>query len=78
MSGSRPRAVIVVTGSELVRGERTDLNGPFLSRAVLALGLEPVRIHVVGDDPVELERTLSEAIADAEGVFGEGQHERVS
>ena len=28
---SRPRAVIVVTGSELVRGERTDLNGPFLA-----------------------------------------------
>ena len=25
----RPRAAIVVTGSELVRGERTDLNGPF-------------------------------------------------
>ena len=26
----RPRAAIVVTGSELVRGERTDLNGPVL------------------------------------------------
>ena len=27
----RPRAAIVVTGSELVRGERTDRNGPFLA-----------------------------------------------
>ena len=72
MTGSRPRAAIVVTGSELVRGERTDLNGPFLSRAVLALGLEPVRIHIVGDDPIELERTLSEAVADADLVAVSG------
>ena len=28
--------VIVVTGSELVRGERTDLNGPFLARELAA------------------------------------------
>jgi len=69
---SRPRAAIVVTGSELVRGERTDLNGPFLSRALLALGLEPVRIHIVGDDPAELERTLSEAVADADLVAVSG------
>ena len=33
-----PRAAIVVTGSELVRGERTDLNGPFLAAQALALG----------------------------------------
>ena len=72
MTGGRPRAAIVVTGSELVRGERTDLNGPFLSRAVLALGLEPVRIHVVGDDPDELERTLREAVADADLVAVSG------
>ena len=30
-----PRAAIVVTGSELVRGERTDLNGPFLAQEAL-------------------------------------------
>ena len=72
MTSKRPRAAIVVTGSELVRGERTDLNGPFLSRALLALGLEPVRIHVVGDDPAELERTLREAVGDAELVAVSG------
>ena len=36
---SRPRAAIVVTGSELVRGERTDRNGPFYARE--ALGARP-------------------------------------
>ena len=34
----RPRAAIVVTGSELVRGERTDLNGPFYAQEALRLG----------------------------------------
>ncbi len=56
----RPRAAIVVTGSELVRGERTDLNGPFYAREALLLGLQPVRIAIVGDDPAELEAALRE------------------
>jgi nicotinamide-nucleotide amidase len=54
----RPRAAIVVTGSELVRGERTDLNGPFLAAQALSLGLEPARITIVGDRPEELESAL--------------------
>ncbi|MCP9484839.1 MAG: competence/damage-inducible protein A [Gaiellaceae bacterium MAG52_C11] len=68
MSRRRPRAVVVVTGSELVRGERTDLNGPFLARSLLALGLEPARIEIVGDDPAELEAAVRDAIAGAELV----------
>jgi nicotinamide-nucleotide amidase len=68
----RPRAVVVVTGSELVRGERTDLNGPFLARSLLALGLEPTRIHVVGDDPAELEAALREAVGAGELVAVSG------
>jgi nicotinamide-nucleotide amidase len=59
---SRPRAHLVVTGSELVRGERTDLNGPFLARQLLSLGLEPARISIVGDRPDELEEALREGI----------------
>jgi nicotinamide-nucleotide amidase len=55
---TRPRAAVVVTGSELVRGERTDLNGPFLARQALSLGLEPAQILVVGDDPDELSAAL--------------------
>ncbi len=55
---SRPRAIAVVTGSELVRGERSDRNGPFLMQQAVALGLRPERILVVGDDPAELEAAL--------------------
>ena len=63
---SRPRAAIVVTGSELVRGERTDRNGPFYAREALAHGLVPGQITIVGDDPRELEATLRAARADAD------------
>ena len=54
----RPRAAIVVTGSELVRGERTDRNGPFFAGELLRLGLDPARITIVGDDPRELDAAL--------------------
>jgi len=67
----RPRAAIVVTGSELVRGERTDRNGPFLAAEALGRGLEPARITIVGDAPGELEQVLREALtADACLVSG--------
>ena len=59
---TRPRGVVVVTGSELVRGERTDRNGPFLASELLRLGIEPARISIVGDDPGELEETLREGL----------------
>jgi len=68
----RPHAVVVVTGSELVRGERTDLNGPFLAREAMRLGLDPVRIAIVGDSPAELEATLREALAEADAVLVSG------
>ncbi len=59
---SRPRVAIVVTGSELVRGERTDLNGPFYAQEALRLGLQPSRLTIVGDDPVDLEAALREGV----------------
>jgi competence/damage-inducible protein CinA-like protein len=59
---SRPRAAVVATGSELVRGERTDLNGPWLARQALSLGLEPVRVTVVGDTVAELEDALRDGL----------------
>ncbi|HEU5244503.1 MAG TPA: molybdopterin-binding protein, partial [Gaiellaceae bacterium] len=67
----RPRALVVVTGSELVRGERTDRNGPFLAAEALSHGLEPARITIVGDAPGELEAALREGLeADACLVSG--------
>jgi competence/damage-inducible protein CinA-like protein len=71
VSSTRPRAVVVVTGSELVRGERTDRNGPFLAAEALRHGLEPARITIVGDAPAELEAVFREALqADACLVSG--------
>ena len=63
---SAPRAVAVVTGSELVRGERTDLNGPFYMREALRLGLITSRVIIVGDEPTELEAALREAATTAD------------
>jgi len=59
----RPRAAIVVTGSELVRGDRTDLNGPFYAREALSLGLEPAAVTIVGDAPADLRAALEAGLA---------------
>ena len=59
---SRPRGFVVVTGSELVRGDRLDANGPFLAAELLRHGLEPTRIAIVGDDPEELETVFREGL----------------
>ncbi|HZC74855.1 MAG TPA: molybdopterin-binding protein, partial [Gaiellaceae bacterium] len=67
----RPRAFVVVTGSELVRGERNDRNGPFLAREALRIGLEPARIAIVGDDPAELEAALRQGV-EADGCLVSG------
>ncbi|MGH3137841.1 MAG: nicotinamide-nucleotide amidohydrolase family protein [Gaiellaceae bacterium] len=47
-----------MTGSELVRGERDDRNGPFLAAEAVRLGLEPERIMIVGDRAEDLERAF--------------------
>jgi nicotinamide-nucleotide amidase len=57
------RAVVVLTGSELVRGDKADANGAFLAHGLTAAGLEPARMLVVGDDPEELERAVREGLA---------------
>ncbi|TML26361.1 MAG: CinA family nicotinamide mononucleotide deamidase-related protein [Actinobacteria bacterium] len=58
----RPRAVVVVTGSELVRGDRRDLNGPFLAGELVRRGIEPARILIVGDREDELAGALGEGL----------------
>ena len=57
-----PRAVVVVTGSELVRGGRRDANGPFLAAELARQGLDPARIVIVGDGPDELAAALREGL----------------
>lgn len=56
------RASVVVTGTELVRGDRNDLNGPFIARKLHALGLEAARVTIVGDRPEELFAALEEGL----------------
>jgi len=56
------RAAIVASGSELVRGDRHDRNGPYLASSLLRLGFAPSRITVVGDDPQELETAFREGL----------------
>ncbi len=58
----RPRAVLVVTGSELVRGDRRDENGPFLASELVRLGFDVVRISIVGDRPDELQCAIAEGL----------------
>jgi nicotinamide-nucleotide amidase len=59
---ARPRAAVLLTGSELVRGAKADANGAFLARELTRLGLEPGRLVVVGDRVSELEAALQEAL----------------
>ncbi len=57
-----PRVVVVLTGSELARGDKADANGAFIARQLTSLGLEPARILIVGDDPAELEEAVREGL----------------
>ena len=54
----RPRAAVVLTGSELVTGVIVDANGPWLARELTALGFEVVHLLGVGDRPDDLAAAL--------------------
>jgi len=58
----RPEAAVVVTGSELLRAEITDQNGPFLARELSRLGLLCRRITIVGDDAALLEVAIEDGL----------------
>ncbi|MBD0349061.1 MAG: nicotinamide-nucleotide amidohydrolase family protein [Thermoleophilia bacterium] len=67
-----PRAAVVLTGTELVRGQRVDRNGPFLARELVALGVDPARLVIVGDGPADLEPAFRQALAADVAVFSGG------
>ncbi|NED65116.1 competence/damage-inducible protein A, partial [Streptomyces sp. SID10244] len=48
------RAGILVTGTEVLTGRVTDLNGPWVSTRLLALGVDVAHITVCGDRPADL------------------------
>lgn len=60
------RAGIVVTGTEVLTGRVSDRNGPWLSDALLELGVDVVAIAVVGDRPGDILTALR--FLAAEGV----------
>ena len=52
------RAGIVVTGTEMVTGQVTDLNGPWLAQRLGELGVQVTHVVCVGDRPADLRAAL--------------------
>ncbi|WP_022928767.1 competence/damage-inducible protein A [Patulibacter americanus] len=58
---SAPRAVVVITGTEVLGGWVADKNGPWLAQRLGELGVVHVSTVVVGDRPEDLVTALSNA-----------------
>ena len=56
------KAAVVAVGEELLSGQTTDTNGPWLGKKLAALGAPVVRRWVVGDDAEAIQAALSEAL----------------
>ncbi len=56
------KAAVVAVGEELLSGQTTDTNGPWLGKELAALGAPVVRRWVVGDDAEAIQGALSEAL----------------
>jgi nicotinamide-nucleotide amidase len=52
--GERPRAAILVTGTEVLSGIISDRNGPWLSERLGEIGVDTAMIEIVGDRPGDL------------------------
>src|SRR6202007_1774543 len=53
-SPARPRAGILITGTEVLTGIISDRNGPWLSERLVELGVDTAMIQIVGDRPDDL------------------------
>jgi nicotinamide-nucleotide amidase len=62
-ASERPRAAVVVTGSELLTGAIADRNGPFLAQELGRLGFEVAQVTIVGDRAEDLAAALRSATA---------------
>jgi nicotinamide-nucleotide amidase len=60
----RPRAGILVTGTEVLTGIISDRNGPWLSERLREIGVDAAMIQIVGDRPEDL-LTALRSMADA-------------
>ena len=66
------RAAILSIGDEIVSGLTTDTNSGFLARELRAVGVEPVEVLSVPDDPEAILRALERALKDAEVAITTG------
>ena len=57
-AATRPKAAVLVTGSELLTGLVRDANGPYLARELGGLGFEVSELMLVGDRPEDLRSAL--------------------
>jgi nicotinamide-nucleotide amidase len=55
----KPRAGILITGTEVLSGIIADRNGPWLSERLRDVGLDPAVIQIVGDRPDDLLAALN-------------------
>ncbi|MEE8209563.1 MAG: CinA family nicotinamide mononucleotide deamidase-related protein [bacterium] len=67
-----PRAIIVTIGSEILLGDLLDTNAAWLSREMVALGIEPVGHQSVGDGHEPLAAALRHALEGADVVVTTG------
>ena len=68
----RVEAAVVAVGEELLSGETTDTNGPWLGRKLAALGAPVVRRWIVGDDAEAIQTALSAALDVADLIIVTG------
>ncbi len=57
---ARPRAGVVVTGTEVLSGIISDRNGPWLSERLREQGVECAQITIVGDRPEDMRAALQQ------------------
>jgi nicotinamide-nucleotide amidase len=69
---SRPRAAILLTGNELLRGVISDANAPHLARALERLGFSLTRTVIVGDDLDDIRAGLRAVLETADLVVTSG------
>ncbi len=66
------QADIIITGSELVSGRVSDVNGPFMARKLAQMGIPCAGIRIIGDHPEELARHIQQARAQSRLVLLSG------
>jgi nicotinamide-nucleotide amidase len=66
---ARPRAGILITGTEVLTGIISDRNGPWLSERLREVGVEPAMIEIVGDRTEDLVAALEYMAAEGLAVI---------